>query len=640
MDPLVIAALKVRYSARISVVFEINNLPTEQSMSNSISSRLTPANALQMSTAEVDRHYRSLQESGPVSDIRVAFLGNHTLEPLQRATAVLADAYGYRAKTLVGPFDQYFQELLDESSGTLALRPDAIVLSLSLRYLSPQLVFGGADLSHALVDEALNKAMDTIVSWTDLALSKTDANIYICNFARPPSTRFGPADASIEVGEEGMYATLNQRVAGLTRRDPRVHVVDASHAVSCAGLARGWTPRMYYLAKIEWGTEATLWLARGLARALRAQIRPARKCLVLDMDNTLWGGVLGEDGPDGIKVGKGDPTSEAFSAFQAAILDMKARGVLLAACSKNNLSDVEEMFRLRDDLPLSLEDFAYKAINWDPKHINIRSIAKALNIGLDSLVFVDDNPVECELVRQTLPEVLTLQLPEDPTVLADFLYDLPDFDKLRFTAEDARKTQQYAENFKREELQKSIGDLTTFLESLETQVNISIASTGSVSRVHQLFNKTNQFNTTTIRYQTSEITEFISGSDKVLYTISAADRFGDLGMIGVCLIRIEQDRADVDSFVMSCRALGRGIETAAMNCIKQDLFSRRGSSEITARFLPTTKNKPSANFFVDQGFETVAANDGGAVSYRLRETDAAALPVPGITVKFEGHDHE
>ncbi|MEL7535594.1 MAG: HAD-IIIC family phosphatase [Pseudomonadota bacterium] len=609
-------------------------------MSDPIEQTITPADVMQMSTAQIDRRYRALNDDAGAAELRVAFLGNHTLDPLQRATTVMIDALGVPVRSIVGAFDQHFQELLDEQSQTRQFEPNAIVLSLSLRYLAPKLVYGNGVVDPQTIGEEIDRVVDIVSQWAALALANSSAALYVCNFTRPPAIRFGPADTALASGEQFIYATLNHRLSAITATEPRLNVIDTHHAAASAGIAGGWNPRMYHLAKIEWDSGATLHMAKLIGRACRAQVRPARKCLVLDMDNTLWGGVLGEEGPQGIKIGNGDPTGEAFSAFQSAALDMKARGVVLAACSKNNLADVEEAFRVRDDMPLKLDDFAYRAINWEPKNKNIVAIAQALNIGTDSLVFIDDNPVECELIRQTLPEVLTLQLPSDPSILADFLYDLPDFDKLRLTAEDARKTEQYAENFKREELQKSVGDLDTFLESLDTRVEIAQAATSDVARVTQLFTKTNQFNVTTIRYSTTDVESFIAAEDTALYTIRAADKFGDLGLIGVCLLRLKNGAAAIDSFVMSCRALGRGIETAATNLVKAQAFTERGVTKMTARYLPTKKNKPAVDFFERQGFTVANRTEAGEVDYVLSASDSNKLPTPGITVLFEGQDHE
>jgi FkbH-like protein len=600
---------------------------------------LNHADPFDLTTAELDRRFREISARPQESDVRVAWLGNHTLDPLMRATTVFADAFGVQLQNHVGAFDQHFQEILDGTSPTRRMSPNAIVLSLSLRGLAPRLVYGSGNLEPALLQDEIARAIATMENWLRLALANTQAQLLICNFVRPPSSRFGPVDYSLSMGEHAIYRALNERLAALAAEDARVTVLDTQHAAACAGLAGSWNPRMYHMAKIEWDSQVVLHMGQLVARACRAVVKPPRKCLVVDLDNTLWGGVLGEDGLQGIRIGQGDPVGESFAAFQAALLDVKARGVLLALCSKNNAADVDEAFAVRSDMPLAMEDFAYKVINWDPKHKNIKVIANALNIGLDSLAFVDDNPVECALVRQMLPDVLTLQLPEDPSTFSDFIYQVPDFDTLRVTAEDANKTQQYAENAKRQALQETVGDLNAFLESLDTQVDVAVAGQADTARIHQLFTKTNQFNLTTIRYTRGDIANFLAAPECHLHTIRSRDKFGDLGMIGVYLLRQDGDLVEIDSFVMSCRALGRGIESAACNLLKEFAFGTLGARALQGCFLPTAKNKPAADFYERQGFSRGPVDERGAVFFQLSADDAHSIPCPGINAEFKvGND--
>ena len=302
---------------------------------------------------------------------------------------------------------------------------------------------------------------------------------------------------------------------------------------------------MRFMAKLAWSEAALPGIAELLSRYLVQLVLPPKKCLVLDLDNTLWGGVLGEEGPDGIRIAEGDPVGEAFRAFQLAIKGVQGRGLLLAACSKNNRADVEEAFRLRPEMPLGLEDFAAVRINWEPKHANIRDIAAELNIGTDSLVFVDDNPAECELVRQMLPEVTTVQLPRDPSSYAGLLLDMPELERLAIVAEDRRKTEQYREQAERDASRQAVaGDMQSYLESLGTVVTHWAATRAELTRVHQLFAKTNQFNLTTKRYKPGEVETFIASPDWHLEVVKAEDRFGDLGIIAALAARSARSGCD------------------------------------------------------------------------------------------------
>ena len=588
------------------------------------------------STAEFDKSYKRIVQSEAAKGLRVAWLGNHTLDPLLRRTTVVAATFGLKVESFAGAFDQHFQEMLSEQSPVLAEKPDVIVLSLSLRKLAPTLVEGGSTLSGETVVSEIDRVIGSVDEWIRVARSRSKAHLLICNFCRPPAIRSGITDTSFRYGEHYLYSELNRRLAELAPDDSQVTVIDINHAVSRAGLQTAWNPRMYRLAKIELDGAAATEAAIMLARACRALAIPARKCLVVDLDNTLWGGVLGEEGPEGIRISEGDPVGESFRAFQLALLDIKARGVLLAICSKNNASDVEEVFRLRKNMPLKLGDFACRAVNWQPKHSNILSIAEQLNIGTDSLAFIDDNPAECELIRQMLPEVLTIELPKDPSVYADLLYELPDFDKIRLTAEDRQKTEQYAANSAREEHKQSIQDMDSFLKSLGTEIRVRRASAATLTRVHQLFAKTNQFNVTTIRYTPADIQEFIESDNYLLDVISAKDRFGDLGIIGLYLVRWDEKAAHLDSFVMSCRALGRGIESAACNVLKDRVRSVGDVKVLHSKFVPTSKNKPAADFFVQQGFRAVETDSDNTTHYQLIRDEIRHIECPGIVI----HDDE
>jgi FkbH-like protein len=305
---------------------------------------------------------------------------------------------------------------------------------------------------------------------------------------------------------------------------------------------------------------------------------------------------------------------------------------MLAINSKNNDEDVREAFRLRSEMPLKLEDFSALRINWQNKHENLIAIAEELSIGVDSLVFVDDNPAECTLIEEMLPEVRVVRLPSDPADYAEVLLDLMEFEKLSITAEDRAKTRQYQEQRQRTEHRETTGDLDAYLASLQTEIRIRAASEANRARVHQLFSKTNQFNVTTRRYSPADIDRFMADERFVLRTIDAVDRFGPLGIIGVYLIDLSQGLPHVDSFLMSCRAIGRGIETAVMNTIKQELLLNRRHEALSADFIPTKKNAPARNFYQSQGFVQVAEDESGRQSFELRADAAQPIGCPHVAI--------
>jgi FkbH-like protein len=353
---------------------------------------------------------------------------------------------------------------------------------------------------------------------------------------------------------------------------------------------------------------------------------------VLDLDNTLWGGVLGEDGPEGIEIGPGVPRGEAFQDFQHAILALKRRGILLAINSKNNPDDVRELFAIRP-MPIREDDFAVSVINWNSKHENLQMIADQLNINLDSLVFLDDNPAEREIVRQALPAVRVVELPPDPAEYAAAVRRLADFETLRATAEDKVKTRQYLDNRRRAELRQTTGSLADYLQSLETRMRMRRATAADAARLHQLFIKTNQFNLTTKRYTAADVEGFLRDPRFDFRAIEVRDRFGDLGTVGLVLVDRAGDEPVVDSLILSCRALGRGIESAIMNRVKSAYLQHGPYPTLIGSFVPTKKNLPARGFYPRQGFALVEVRESGEHVYRVTRDDCSLLDCRHIAVE-------
>ncbi|HET7314095.1 HAD-IIIC family phosphatase [Salinisphaera sp.] len=584
----------------------------------------------ELSTARVERGYKRIAALQLPVDLKVAWVGNHTLEPALRYAAVSAFVHGVVLGSHAGGYNQHVQAVLDPGSALHAYAPDAIVISLFLRALAPSLVSGGAALSAEMRKTEAQRVLEHVEQWVEAAKTNTQAALMVCNFPRHSVTGLGLADLRSPVSSAALIGWLNDNLAAAYRDDPRVHVLDVDRAIANAGRQASWNPRMYHLAKIAWDGPGLQAAAQTIARALCALVTPAKKCLVLDLDNTLWGGVVGEDGIGGLKIETGDPVGEAFQEFQRVLLDIKARGVLLALVSKNNPEDVDEAFSTID-MPLSRADFAAWRVNWEHKPLNIESIAAELNIGVDSIVFVDDNPAECELVRQTLPEVEVIGLPRDPADYAELLQQSWSFDKLTLTEEDTRKTEQYLENAARTENLRTATDLSAYLENLGTSVEIGAAASKDLARLHQLFSKTNQFNLTTKRYTLVELKQFAESEEWLFEWIRVKDNFGDLGLVGAYLVNLSDKTPEIDSFILSCRALGREIETAAANRIKQKVFNS-GAEALFARFAPTAKNRPAESFYESQGFDVIAENDTGEKRYRLDRAQARPRECAALTV--------
>lgn len=373
--------------------------------------------------------------------------------------------------------------------------------------------------------------------------------------------------------------------------------------------------RFYFISQMIFSPEVAAGFYSWFCKR-KAQISGQRKkCLVLDLDNTLWGGVLGEDGIEGIKIG-GDYPGNAFQYFQEGIIELGRRGVILAVCSKNNEADVMEAWRKNPFMKLTDRHLAAFRINWDNKADNIRAIAKELNIGLDSMVFVDDNPTERELIRQQLPMVSVPEFPKRPYGLMELLQQLIDdyFRAYELTAEDLAKTEQYKANARRSAAQHQFTDLNDFIRSLEIEIDIIPADGFNIPRIAQMTQKTNQFNLTTRRYTEADIAAFVERGDLV-YCISVRDKFGDSGITGAIILTKDGEIADVDTLLISCRILGKGIETAFVRTVL-NMLSDKGISSVSAKYIPTAKNAQASDFYDRIGFILNGESDG-VKSYSL-----------------------
>lgn len=400
----------------------------------------------------------------------------------------------------------------------------------------------------------------------------------------------------------GLLAALNGHsnlkvldIAEFTRQYPANELMD-------------W--KFYFLSQMgmnpRLANEFKVWFAKKLDQIALKR----KKCLVLDLDNTLWGGILGEDGIDGIKIG-GDYPGKAFLYFQEALLELSKNGIILTICSKNNEQDVLEVWEKNPFVVLKKAHFAAYRINWQDKASNIKELAEELNIGLDSFVFVDDNPTERELIKQMLPMVAVPNFPTQPYDLPLFFKSLVEdyFKVYSITDEDRKKTEQYKANALRSESQKQFTDFEAFLKSLDIRLTIEGANEFNLQRIAQMTQKTNQFNLTTKRYTDADIKVMLAEHWKV-YCVSVADRFGDSGITGCILVNGDE----IDSFLLSCRILGKGIETAFLKRILQ-VLKAEGFMKIKAKYIPTAKNAQVRDFYEDCGFDCVSETESGEKEY-------------------------
>lgn len=375
--------------------------------------------------------------------------------------------------------------------------------------------------------------------------------------------------------------------------------------------------KFYFISQMGMNPKLSKPFKKWFERKMESIALKRKKCLVLDLDNTLWGGILGEDGTDGIQIG-GDYPGKAFLYWQEALLQLAKNGVILTVCSKNNEEDVLEVWENNPHIILKKDAFSAYRINWMDKASNIKELAEELNIGLDSMVFIDDNPTERELVKQVLPMVCVPDFPEQPYLLPVFFQQLVlDYFKVySITEEDRKKTEQYKANANRVQAQKGFADFESFLKSLNIQITIEAANEYHIQRIAQMTQKTNQFNLTTKRYTDTEIRGFMEQGWNI-WCISVADKFGDYGITG-CLMF---DGHKIDTFLLSCRILGKGIELVFLKKVLELLFAD-GVSNLKAQYIPTLKNAQVKEFYEKCHFTCIKQNEDGSKDY---EVDLASV---------------
>lgn len=409
---------------------------------------------------------------------------------------------------------------------------------------------------------------------------------------------------------------FNRHAADAATSHPNIKWVDFSEFTSCydADSLVNW--KYYFMSQTLLSPKLVHDFKAWWQRVEQELELKRKKCLVLDLDNTLWGGVLGEDGIEGIKLG-GDYPGKAFYSWQLALRQLEHNGVILAVCSKNNESDVIEAWQSHPSMVLKRDDFSAVRINWQDKVTNLHEIAEELNIGLDSMVFLDDNPTERELVKQLLPQVEVPEFPDKPYQLMSFFKLMIDryFRVYTITDEDRSKTEQYRANALRGAEQKRFVDLESYLYSLDLQLDVKPADELNLSRIAQMTQKTNQFNLTTRRYTEEDIRQRLDNGWMV-YCMSVSDRFGDSGITAAMMLEPndKDDSVNIDTLLLSCRILGKGIEEAFLKTVF-NLLRLDGYRHVTAAYLPTARNAQTADFYDRMGMECIALQPGGAKSY-------------------------
>jgi FkbH-like protein len=548
---------------------------------------------------------------GDLPPLRVAVLRNFTAEGLLPVLAGEVVRAGFAPKFHIGDFDAVASDVLNPDSALYRFQPDFIILAQWLEGLQPALANRFLTLSREQVEDALTGLMEQQRSLLSALRARSKAVVLVNNFPVPPSPTLGILDAQQAGGQTAAVLQLNARMAADCQAVGDAYVVDLMRLIGDVGYRNAVNERFWQTARAPLAPPGLIAYGQECGRFFRALRGRARKCLVLDCDNTLWGGIIGEDGLEGIKCDTTYPGS-CYRALQEEALNLHHRGVILALCSKNNEADVMQVLREHPDMVLREEHFAIAMVNWDDKVTNLRRIAAELNIGLDSLVFVDDNPFETNYVSEHLPEVAVIPLTANLAGHRAALARSGLFDTLSVSDEDRKRTAMYRSDRQRKELERSTGSLAEYLAGLETRAEFGAPRRTEIARVAQLTQKTNQFNLTTRRYSEGEITALASGEDSEVTRLSAADKVSDLGLVGVAITRYQGEVAEIDSFLMSCRALGRGLEDGLLHIVA-DKARRRGAATVRGLFRKTRKNDLCVDFYQRNGFVRTESTAEGSV---------------------------
>jgi FkbH-like protein len=508
---------------------------------------------------------------------------------------------------------------MDEDSALYAFAPQIIFLLPSER----RCIYPGKLTDPRELQEAeAHRAVEGLLELARRVNEKTDAEVILANFIPPVRHDLGAYRARTLASDWSFRKRVNLEL-GL-HAPSYVRICDLEYlAYRVGGLAardeRGW-----FESKQPCSPALMVEVAREVANLIVSLKRAPKKVLALDLDNTLWGGVVAEDGLEGIELGDTSPRGEAFKAFQKYIASLKERGVLLAVCSKNDLDKAVEPFEKHPEMALRRDDIVSFKANWDPKSDNLRAMAAELNLGLDSFVFVDDNPAEIEIVRQFAPEVTTILLGPDPAGYVAQLQDCRLFEPRNITAEDAERTGQYLSDARRRELQASVTDMDAYLESLSMEAVISEFTPVDVPRLSQLINKSNQFNLTTRRRSEAEVTAVMSDPQHIGYSVRLKDRFGDHGLISVVIARKNGPAMHIDTWIMSCRVLKRQVEEEVLNELIR-LAKERGCARLEGVYLPTPKNEMVRDFYSRMGF-TLTRKDEKSREFELTLDNFQTIP--------------
>lgn len=552
-------------------------------------------------------NFMELQKASRKCDLsdnsyRLAILGNSSTQHLAIAIKGYAQIIGLDINVFDADYDQIDIQLLDNNSETFSFNPDSILINLT-----PERIYEDyQSLSEMERTSFADSYIEKIVNYWELIRNNSKSLIIQSTITEYDDGVFGSYGGKVRSSFLYQIRKLNYLIGDRAADNKDVFIVDYCNIQNNVGRDKLVDPKMLYMAKMSVALDILPKYAKRVVDVIAALKGQVKKCVICDLDNTLWGGIIGEDGLSGIKIGNLG-SGHAYEDLQIWLKQLKQRGILLAVCSKNDDHIAKEPFEKLEEMVLKLDDFAIFVANWDNKVDNIRYIQSTLNIGFDSMVFLDDNPFERNLVRENISEVCVPELPDDPAKYLSYLQSLNLFETASYSVEDANRTTQYQVEAKRNELKLKATSYEDYLKELDMECEWNYFDSQNAPRIAQLTQRSNQFNLRTVRYTEAEILDIINDPKKVGLYFKLKDKYGDYGLISVIILNIDNNLGFIDTWLMSCRVLKRGVEQFVLNKMIQ-VSKKNGVNVLQGEYLETKKNHMVSNLYDDLQFDKIEEN--------------------------------
>jgi len=564
--------------------------------------------------------------------LKIAILGSYSIQNLVMVLKSFLVGKGIESSIYESDYNGINMDILNRGSSLYEFCPNIVILLSDYRDIK---TFPALLSDNISVDNCVKDYIDYYKSlWNSISTIK-GCHIFQSNIVLPLERSIGNLEQNYYFSSRNFLNLIN--IEFIRNRANNVTIVDLDYIASSIGKKQWFDPSAYVLNKAGFSIQYIGIVCETFAKQISALCGNVKKCLVLDLDNTLWGGVVGDDGYESIQVDPNDPVGEAYLAFQQYILNLKSRGVILAVCSKNDIEVAKEPFERNDKMILKLNDFAIFIANWEDKAANIRKISNELNIGIDSLVFFDDNPAEREIVKMYLPEVTVIEVPIDPAYYVQVLELASPFEWIQITAEDVKRSDSYVQNSNRNALASKFTDYNGYLKALEMESNVEVLTINEIKRFTQLINKSNQFNLRTQRYSEAIINELLGDKNYKLLSVSLKDKFSNYGLISCIILKKLDDRCMIDTWVMSCRVLKRGVERLAFLTI-MEVAKNWKCNLIIGEYIPSKKNSMVKELYPQLGFlpsdDTTSKTDKESDLYIY---NVNRLPSNEIYIKSNGN---